>query len=338
MRRSSRHLALLAILAAPFGAAEAQSTARTLCAFDYIGANGPMFAMARDFAAAAANWGVRFNLRAYTDENVTLGDFKAHKCDAMAVTGIANRQLVPFAGSIMMMAALPTYEATKTATLALLTSPKAADYNTVGNYETVATIPTGPVYLFIRNKNWKTLRDLTGKRVAVIGVDKQATAMAEFAGASLVVSDQTDFASKFNNGSVDMTYAPAFGYTALELYKGVGTQGAVLTNFPLAQSFYQITIYKDKFPADFGQKGRQWSAQNIDTYIEAAKRADEQIPENVRMNITQEQLDNYNEMFRKVRIKVREMGGTYDPRMMTLLRKVRCKYEPQKAECTEATE
>jgi hypothetical protein len=337
MRRISKKVALLALAATPLGAVQAQDTARTLCAFDYIGANGPMYATARDFAAAAANWGVRFNLRPYTDENVALGDFKAHKCDAMAVTGIANRQIVPFAGSIMMMAALRNYEETKTATLALL-APKAASYNINGNYETVATIPTGPVYLFIRNRNWKTLHDLTGKRIAVIGVDRQATEMAAFAGASLVVSDQTDFASKFNNGSVDMTYAPAFGYRALELYKGVGTQGAVLTNFPLAQSFYQITVYRDRFPADFGMKAREWSAQYLDTAIAAAKRADEQIPESVHMNITQEQIDNYSELFRKVRLKVRDIGGIYDPRMMTMLRKVRCKYTPEKAECTEATE
>ena len=337
MRRSSRNLALLAILAAPFGVAQAQGTARTLCAFDYIGANGPMYAMARDFAGAAANWGVRFNLRAYTDENVAVGDFKAHKCDAMAVTGIAVRPIVPFPGSIMMMAALRTYEETKTATLALL-APKAASYNINGNYECVATIPTGPVYAFIRDKNWKTLKDLTGKRIAVIGVDRQATEMASFVGASLVISDQTDFASKFNNGSVDLTYAPAFGYTALELYKGIGDHGAVIANYPLAQSFYQVVTYRDKFPADFGMKAREWSAQNIDTYIDAAKRADKQIPDSVQLKLSEQEKDNYNELFRKVRMKLKEIGGIYDARMMTMLRKVRCKYTPEKAECTQATE
>ena len=337
MRHSPRKLALLALAAAPLGVVQAQDTTRTLCAFDYIGANGPMFAMARDFAAAAPNWGVRFSLRAYTDENVAVGDFKAHKCDAMAVTAIANRPIVPFAGSIMMMAALRTYDEVKTATLALL-GPKAAAYNISGPYETVATIPTGPVYLFLRDKTWDTLPELTGKRIAVIGVDRQATEMAAFVGASLVISDQTDFASKFNNGSVDLTYAPAFGYRALELYKGVGDRGAVLTNYPLAHSFYQVTIYRDRFPEGFGQQARNWSAQYLDTAIAAAKRADEQIPENVRLTIAEEQKDNYDELFRKVRLKLKEIGGVYDPRMMTMLRKVRCKYTPEKAECTEATE
>jgi hypothetical protein len=237
----------------------------------------------------------------------------------------------------MMMAALRTYEETKTATLALL-APKAASYNINGNYETVATIPTGPVYLFTRDRSWNSVQKITGKRIAVIGVDKQATEMASFVGASLVVSDQTDFASKFNNGSADLTYAPAFGYRALELYKGVDDKGGVITNYPLAQSFYQVTVYRDRFPADFGQKAREWSAQYLDTAIAAAKRADEQIPENVRVTIPEKDKDGYDELFRKVRLKLKEVGGVYDPRMMTMLRKVRCKYTPDKAECTEATE
>jgi hypothetical protein len=52
---------------APVMAQQGQLVNRTLCLFDFMGANGDSNSVGKDFAAAAQGWGVRLNLRAYTD-------------------------------------------------------------------------------------------------------------------------------------------------------------------------------------------------------------------------------------------------------------------------------
>jgi hypothetical protein len=41
-----------------------------------------------------------------------------------------------------------------------------------------------------------------------------------------VISDVSNFVAKFNN-QVDMVGAPAYAYKPLEIYKGLGTNGAM---------------------------------------------------------------------------------------------------------------
>ena len=316
------------------GQGQGQVINRTACLFDFMGSNGDSYAVGKDFAASALAWGVRLNLRAYTDEGVAFEDFKAGKCDAVGITGIRARFLVKFAGSILMMGALPSYEEAKTAAMAIL-QPKAAHLMTEGPYEVISVVPIGAVYIFARDRSWNSIKDVPGKRLAVIGWDKQATAMADFVGVSLVPADFTNFVTMFNNGSVDAIYGPALIYDALEAYKGIGTKGGV-ADYPIAQAFYEIVTYKDRFPEGFGQKARNWTMAQMDRFIDMAKQADKTIPEDKWIRIAEKDRDNYQELFRKVRLQLRD--EVYDPRMMTLLRRIRCQYRPDKAECREQNE
>src|SRR5690606_24793587 len=63
---------------------------------------------------------------------------------------------------------------------------------------------------------------------------KDAIHMVNHVGATVVPSDITDFGGKFNNGSVDICYAPALAYNAYELYKGLGDKGGSV-RYPRAQ-------------------------------------------------------------------------------------------------------
>ncbi len=341
MAKRMRTVCLAAALGVFWLALPLQATAqkgqlvnRTLCLFDFMGANGDSYAMGKDLAAAALGWGVHLNLRAYTDEGVAFEDFKAHKCDAAGLTGIRVRLLHKFAGSLLMMGALPSYAEAKTAAMAIL-QPKAAPLMTEGPYEVMSVMPFGAVYIFARDRSWNSLKDVAGKRLAVIGWDRQATAMAEFVGVSLVAADFTNFVTMFNNGSVDAIYGPALIYDALEAYKGIGTTGGV-ADYPIAQGFFEVIAYKDRFPEGFGQKARNWSMGQLDRVFNMVKEMDKTIPEDKWIRVPEKDRDNYQELFRKVRLQLR--GDVYDPRMMTLLRRIRCQYRPDKAECREQTE
>ena len=109
----------IALSMAMAGTAQAQ----TACVFDLAGTSGDTFTMMKDYALAAKGWGVNLSLKAYTDERVAAEDFKAGKCDLVALTAIRGRKLNSFTGSIDAIGAIPSNNAAK-AVMTLLTTPK----------------------------------------------------------------------------------------------------------------------------------------------------------------------------------------------------------------------
>ena len=127
----------------------------------------------------------------------------------------------------------------------------------------------------------------------------------------------------FDNGSVDVTYGPAIVYEVMELYKGLEPNGGVI-RFPLAQLTMQILIRKAKFPAEFGQKSREFFLSRFDQGVELVNRYEDKIPEKWWTFIPDSDKTNYNEVFRQARIKLRDKG-IYNAKMLTVMRRLRCK-------------
>ena len=133
-----------------------------------------------------------------------------------------------------------------------------------------------------------------------------------------------------------MVYAPAAAYTPLELYKGIGDNGSVFS-YKLAQFSFQTVINSERFPADFGQQMREFSATRYDEAYEIIAQAESEIGPEFWTHPTAKDAENYAAMFRNVRISLRD-EGVYDAKALKLMRKVRCKKHPSHAECTEKTE
>ena len=94
--------------------AAAEPVTKTMCAFDPIGANGPIYQAFLDYQAAALPWGVKIKLKPYTDERVAAEDFKSGVCDLVNVTGLRARSFNSFTGTIDSIGAIPTYKHLKT--------------------------------------------------------------------------------------------------------------------------------------------------------------------------------------------------------------------------------
>lgn len=317
--------------------AMARNVHRTLCVFDISGASGHIYQMMKDYAIQAQRWGVDFRLRPYTDESTAKEDFEAGKCDAAEITGVRNRSLVKFAGSLDMMAALPDYKALHLAIQAI-SSPNAAPLMREGAYETVGVLPGGEVYLFGRNRrklnDWKAL---TGDRMAVLSYDKQAVQMAHFAGISMVPANISTFAGMFNNGSVDLCYAPALAYSGLELYKGLGKSGGVL-KYNLGILTMQIDAHWKEFPPGFGEKSRQWVARDgFRPAMQFIQRATAQIPARYWVSLSPKQESTYQQMFAQVRQQL-WVQHVYSHKMQILLKRIRCRENPSDPECSSHME
>lgn len=315
----------------------AETVTRSLCIYDPIGANGFVYQSFQDYITQALSWGVKFEPKPYTDEDVAASDFKSGKCDAVEITGVHNIQFVKFAGSLDMVGGLQNYEEEHSAIQAM-SSPKAAKYMSDGNFEVAAVAPGGKVFLFARTKdNLESLQKAAGKKVAVLAYDKQASTFANVVGAAPVPATIASFGPMFNNGSVEYAYAPSFAYKALELYKGLGSSGGI-ADYVLGMLSLQVDIHKDKFPADFGQKSRTWVADNMwDTAIARIKQSDSDIPSNYWYHIDDTRTKNYGEMLVKVRQGLWD-NGWYNHDMQHMLKKIRCKTSGGAAECTQQTE
>ena len=307
----------------------------SICVFDPLGANGSLFNTMKDYRNVAFDWGVDLEPRAYTDEKIAIDDFKAGQCDAALVTGARVRPFNNFTATIAAIGAISD-EAMLRKLLATISSPKAAKFMREGQYEVAGIMPAGPIYLFTRDKTIDTLEELSGKRIATIDYDQPSIFLVNHVGASMVPSNSANFSGKFNNGSVDVAYAPAVAYKPLELYKGLEDNGGIL-RFLLAYMDFQILIRADKFPEGFAQKSRTKVASYFDRVNEFVKKETDEIDPKYWIDLSDETKTQYGSMLRDVRIQLRDQG-VYNGTMLKLMRKLRCKTNPAAAECAEKLE
>lgn len=309
---------------------------KSLCVFDLLGANGPIYAQMKDYKIAAMNWGADLQLKPYISEEQAAADFKAGKCDAVSFTGIQSRQFNSFTGSLDAMGALPSYAHLRTV-ISTISSAQAASLMVNEPYEVVGIIPIGAAYLFVNDSSLvsdyaNTEGGLTSVRIAVMANDPAQVELVSLLGTPSPSASIAEMYTKFNAGEVDVTYGPAVVYEAMELYKGLQTHGGVV-NFPLAQLTLQIIIHKAAFPGKFGQKSRTYVLTQFDKAVQLATNHEQRIAAQWWLNVSEANQKRYHDMYRKTRLAMRDKG-IYDAKMLTIMRRVRCKKEPGRAECT----
>lgn len=308
---------------------------RTVCVWDLMGANGDNYSLMKDYRIAAREWGVEVKLKAYSDEKIATEDFRVGQCDAAVITGLRAKPFNTFAGSLESIGSIPSYKHLK-AVVATISSPKAASLMQQGNYEVAGVMPMGSAYFFLNNREIDEVGKLAGKKIAVFDYDKSQSQLVQRVGAQAVPSDISNFGQKFNNGVVDIIAAPATAYRPLELYRGLGTKGGI-PDFVLAQVFLQVVIRKERFPDGYGQQSRQYLSSQFDRVLAIVQRYESDINPKYWLHIPDTDRPQYFALMRSARIDLTK-NGTYDKRMMSLLKKVRCQIEPQSAECSESLE
>ncbi|SPL72087.1 putative solute-binding protein [Acinetobacter stercoris] len=320
------------LLAAGFMAITTAAQAKqTICVFDFVGKNGDVFALMKDYQLAAKNWGADIELKVNQSESVIAEDFKAGKCDGVSITGMRGRQFNKFTGSLDAIGAIPDLKlAVKV--MQGLASPVFAKYMTNGKYEVVGVIPVGDAYLLVNDRNINTVAKAAGKKIAVLDYDEAQKIMVQQIGAQAVSADVTNFGSKFNNHQVDIIGAPAAAFKPLELHKGLGTKGAIV-NYPILQVTGNIIIRPDKFPQGFGQKSRDWVKSQLPRAFTILGKMKSDIPAKYWMDVPAADKPGYQKLMRESRINLTKRG-VYDPKMMKLLWQFRCKENASNFECS----
>jgi len=303
----------------------------TMCVFDFIGNGGPVHKAMEEFKIDAARWGVDLSFKVYNNDRVASEEFKNGVCDMLNLPGIRAREYNDFTGSINAVGALPTYKHLGMV-IKSLSSEKAVKVLRKGDYEVIGLSPIGAIFLFVNDKNIKVPEDMAGKKITVLDTAPETGYLAERIGMTPVSSSIMNALQKFNNHAVDITGAPGLAYEPMEMYKGLEPGGGII-KWPTLQITMQLIVRWQKIPEGFAQKSRDLFANKYLADIKMIEKSEATIPEKYWIEISDEAKNNWNETFRQSRITLRERK-VYNAKALTLFRKVRCKIDPNLAECT----
>ena len=302
-----------------------------MCVWDPIGKAGPAAQIMAEAKIYAFNWGVDLSYVVYSDERIAIDEFKLGRCDAVNLLGFRAREFNTFTGSLGAIGAVPSYEALGVIVKSI-SSPKAAKFMRKGDYEIIGVGPAGAIFMFTRDRSILLPADFAGKRMAVLDDIPESAYLSKKYGITPVSSTIFNSILKFNNGSVDLTAAPAIVYEPFEMHKGLEPDGGIYAE-PFLYITMQVVVRWEKFPADFAQKARNKAVEKYLDFVKFVKDPEGRIPEHHWIDIPDDLYDYWVEDFRQSRLELGEMG-IYDQRTLKLMRKVRCKLEPKSAECS----
>jgi hypothetical protein len=116
------------------------------------------------------------------------------------------------------------------------------------------------------------------------------------------------------------------------MHKGLEPNGGII-KWPTLQITMQLIVRWKKIPEGFAQQSRNLFANKYLADIKMIEKSEATIPEKYWIEISDDAKNNWNETFRQSRIALREQK-VYNAKALTLFRKIRCKVDPNLAECT----
>jgi TRAP-type C4-dicarboxylate transport system substrate-binding protein len=297
-----------------------------LCVFDPLGTQGDAYFFMKDYAVAAKQWGADITLKAYTDDEKVNDDFKLGKCDGLATTGIRARQFNNFSGSIDSAGGAPNDEVAKSI-IALMANPKLANEMVSQDTEIVGVSPLGMAYAIVSSQNINSLATVNGKRYGILEYDTAQRLIVDKFGADPVPVTIASMANDFNKGKVDLVDIPIYAFKAL----GFKSSARIL-DYPLAYLTTQIVIHPKKFPDGYGQKSRTWVVGQMDRQFQSIKKLTNSVDPKLWAKTLQADVVTADKIFHYARISMAKEGA-YSPRMMSILKKIRCQKDPSNYEC-----
>jgi TRAP-type C4-dicarboxylate transport system substrate-binding protein len=290
-----------------------------------------VFNAAMEQRALAVEYGINLDMVPYTNETVMVDEFKAGRCDAALMSGLRARQFNLYSGSVDAIGAVPSQKHMQTL-LQVLSHPRQAGHMVQGDYVVMGIFPAGAAHIFVNDRSISSLAKAAGKRVAVLDYDETQAEMVAAIGATPVTTDIVSAPNKFNNGQIDILPAPLVAYELLELYKGMSPDGGVV-DYPLTQLSMQLIGRLDKFPNEVAQLIREASFEAYPEVIKRIEQETRRVPDRWMIAIPDKDKREYEVMMQDARDALRAQEY-YSADMLGLQRKIRCKFDPTRSECS----
>ncbi|MBC7751834.1 MAG: hypothetical protein H7Z73_08970 [Candidatus Saccharibacteria bacterium] len=217
-----------------------------------------------------------------------------------------------------------------------MANPKLAPDMLDHGVEVAGVLSLGTGYLITNDRSINTIQQLVGKRLAIFDNDNAGQTVIEKVGAIPVTVTLSTIGPLFNSGKLDIIYLPAMAFKPFDISKGIGIKGGVI-RFPVVAVTYDMFIHPDKFPEGYGQKSRNWFASNIDRQMANVDKIEKSIDSKYWMDIPPASAQAYFQVLHESRISLTK-AGIYDKKMMSILKKIRCRNEPNNPECSKNDE
>lgn len=306
-----------------------------ICVFDPVGAHGYAANAIKDVRLETLKWGYDLEPVMYLSEKIAAEDFKAGQCDAAVISGLRARLFNKFAGTVDSIGGLVTEDHHRLMA-EVLANPKTSPKIRAGEFESLGAVPIGPAYVFTNDRTVNSLTKAAGKRVAVLDYDPVQARMVSQIGASPIGVELTNVGGKFNNRSVDIIAAPLAAFEALELWKGLDPNGGII-DYPIVWPTVQVLVRTRDFPPEIGIAARWTVHANFDLLLKYIRKFEGNVPRKYFVQLPEADKPKYEEMMRQARISLRD-EGYYDGEMLAIQRKIRCRVDPGRAECSDKLE
>lgn len=311
--------------------ANANASKIDFCVLDFMGANGDVMAMAKDYALVAQEWGVTVNPIHYANLDLAIRDFDRKKCQGLVADNFNTKKYNNFIGTLGAVGAITNYELAQRV-LSSLGSDRLASKMKNNKYEVVGYIPYGLAFLHTKDRSINSIQGLQSKKLGILKVDASQERMAQKVGMQPIISTLDNVAKKFRDGEIDVLPAPLVVYKPLEIEKMLGDRGGII-NYPLSLFTMNFILASGDYPKDFGQKSRQWFSRQTPQMIKTVQRWDRTVPQNIMYEIPSIDRTSYDRLLSQLRKEFID-NQTYDSSMITLIRRLRCTQDPKFIECS----
>jgi hypothetical protein len=217
----------------------------------------------------------------------------------------------------------------------VLANPRMASRLTDDEYTVLGVATMGASYRFTSDRTKRSLADFKNQLLAVEAIDPSRSEFVSAIGAKPASGSMMSNVQSYADGKVKGMISPIIAY--LVMGTGQISRDVGIFDTPVAQSTIQLIGHTEKFPPGLAQILREDFLFKFDNY---ARRVDNEmalIPGEFWMKDTKADVQKMDQLALDVRLKLRE-EGYYDPAMLRLQRKIRCKFEPARSECTNPKE
>jgi hypothetical protein len=308
---------------------------RTFCVWDPLGKAGPISSTVDDQKLRSLHYGMDLTVITFQDEVELLDALRTDdRCDAALIRGSVAMEFNKFAGTIEAIGGMRQREQVHLL-MQVLANPRMASRLTDDKYTVLGVATMGASYRFTSDRSKRSLADFKNQLMAVESIDPSRSEFVSAIGANPANGSMMSNVQSYADGKVKGMISPIIAY--LVMGTGQISRDVGIFDTPVAQSTIQLIGHTEKFPPGLAQILREDFLFKFDNY---ARRVDNEmalIPGEFWMKDTKADVQKMEQIALDVRLKLRE-EGYYDPAMLRLQRKIRCKFEPARSECTNPKE
>ncbi|MEQ3694116.1 MAG: putative solute-binding protein [Thalassolituus sp.] len=308
---------------------------RTFCVWDPLGKAGPISSTVDDQKLRSLHYGMDLTVITFQDEVELLDALRTDdRCDAALIRGSVAMEFNKFAGTIEAIGGMRQREQVHLL-MQVLANPRMASRLTDDKYTVLGVATMGASYRFTSDRSKRSLADFKNQLMAVESIDPSRSEFVSAIGANPANGSMMSNVQSYADGKVKGMISPIIAY--LVMGTGQISRDVGIFDTPVAQSTIQLIGHTEKFPPGLAQILREDFLFKFDNY---ARRVDNEmalIPGEFWMKDTKSDVQKMEQIALDVRLKLRE-EGYYDPAMLRLQRKIRCKFEPARSECTNPKE